>query len=293
MMGSSDMRNGVSMSISAHLLLVLFAQYGLPNLFTPRDVSVVTIPVEIVTDEQLNAPLPPATPEPKPEPKPEAAPPPPPPEPEPEPEVVEALPPPPEPKSKPEVVEALPPPPVEKPKPPKKKEPLKPKPPAKAEPQSKPKPPKKPKSFASVLKDLDKLEKKSTPKVKKEATPKDKNKPAPDRQITEQASVTEIERLKQIIRRQIEPCWSPPVGAAEAESLAITIFIRVDRKGFVREARVIDAPAMALNTYVQAAADAARRAVLNPRCQPFQLPIKRYDLWKEIRFNFDPREMLS
>lgn len=278
MMGFSNMRDGVFASITVHLLFVIFTVFGLPNLFTSRDYSIVVIPVEIVTDEQLNAPPPPAAPEPKPEPKPEAAPPPP-----------------PEPKPEPEVVEAPPPPPVEKPKPPKKKEPPKPKPTplAKAKPQSKPKPPKKPKNFASVLKDLDKLEKKPAPKVNKESTPEKKDKPSPNQQIAEQASITEIERLKQSIRQQIEPCWSPPVGAAEAEDLAITIFIRVDREGFVREARVIDAPSMALNTYVQAAADAARRAVLNPRCQPFELPIKRYDLWKEIRFNFDPREMLG
>ncbi len=278
MIGLSNMRNGIFASISVHLLFVLFALFGLPNLFTQRDFSVVIIPVEIVTDEQLNAPPPPAAPEPKPEPKPEAAPPPPPPEPKPEPEVVKA-----------------PPPPIEKPNPPKKKEPPKPKATAlaKAKPHSKPQPPRKPKSFASVLKDLDKLEKKPAPKVNQESTPKDKDKPAPDQQIAEQASITEIERLKQMIRQQIEPCWSPPVGAADAEGLAITIFIRVDQQGFVREVRVIDAPAMALNTYVQAAADAARRAVLNPRCQPFQLPINRYDLWKEIKFNFDPREMLG
>jgi len=283
MMGFSKMRGGVFASISAHLLLVFFAQFGLPHLFTPRDVSVTIIPVEIVTDDQLNTPPPPATPEPKPEPKPEAAAPPPPPP---------KAPPPPQ--AKPEAVEA-PPPPVAKPKPPEKKAP-KPKPEpsalAKAKPQSKPKPPKPKRDFASVLKDLP--TEKAPPKKRPPSTPKDEGKPAPEQpQIAEQASITEIERLKQMIRRQIEPCWSPPVGAAGAEDLAITIFIRVDQKGFVREARVIDAPAMALNTYVQAAADAARRAVLNPRCQPFQLPLNRYDLWKEIRFNFDPREMLG
>ena len=129
--------------------------------------------------------------------------------------------------------------------------------------------------------------------ARKPSPPKDEGKPAPEQQVATRASITEIERLRQMIRRQIEPCWSPPIGAVEAENLAVTIFIRVDRSGIVREARVIDAPAMALNTYVQAAADAARRAVLNPRCQPFQLPQKHYDLWKEIRFNFDPREALG
>ena len=288
MMGFLNMRSGVFVSVSAHLLVVLLVQFGLPSLFTPRDVSVTIIPVELVTEDQLNAPPPPAVPEPEPEPEPEAAaPPPPPPEPEPEPEPV----------PEPEVVEAPPPPPVEKPKPPEHKEPPKPEPSelAKAKPQAKPKPPAPKRDFNSVLKDLDRPDKKSPPAPKKPetSTPEKKDKPAPEQQVAERASITEIERLKQMIRRQIEPCWSPPVGAAEAENLVVTIFIRVDQKGFVREARVIDAPAMALNAYVQAAADAARRAVLNPRCQPFELPINRYDLWKEIRFNFDPREMLG
>jgi outer membrane biosynthesis protein TonB len=285
----TNVRGSVVASVSGHLLLVLFAQFGLPNVFTPPEVSVVIIPVELVTDDQLNAPPPPATPEPEPEP--EAAAPPPPPQP------------PPAPPAEPEVVEA-PPPPVEKPKPPEKKEP--PKPPekpkpepstlAKAKPQAKPKPPKPAKDFASVLKDLSRPDKTPTPapKTRKTAPPKDQGEPTPAQpQIAERASITEIERLKQMIRRQIEPCWSPPVGAAEAEDLAVTIFIRVDQRGFVGEARVIDAPAMAFNTYVQAAAEAALRAVLNPRCQPFELPQNRYDLWKEIRFNFDPREMLG
>ncbi len=288
MAGYGKMRSAVVASVSAHVLLVVLTQFGLPHLFTPQPVSVKIIPVDLVTADTIDAPPPPATPEPEPEPKPEAAAPPPPPPPEA----------PPEPPAEPEVVEA-PPPPVVKPKPPEKKPPPeKPKPStlAKAKPQSKPKPPAPRRDFTSVLKDLSRTEKKPPPVVKKDETskPEKKDKPAPaQQQVAQQASITEIERLKQLIRRQIEPCWSPPVGAAGADDLAVTIFIRVDQKGFVREARVIDAPAMALNNYVQAAADAARRAVLNPRCQPFNLPQKRYDLWKEIRFNFDPREMLG
>ena len=193
------------------------------------------------------------------------------------------------------MVEA-PPPPVEMPKPPKEPEKVKPKPSqlAKATPLSKPKPPKPPKplrDFAQILKDLP-PEKSQV--AQKSAAPKDEGKQTPTpQQISDAPSITEIERLKQMIRQQIEPCWSPPVGAAGAEELAVTIFIRVDQRGFVSEARVLNAGAMSRNKFVQAAADAARRAVLNPRCQPFQLPQKRYDLWKEIRFNFDPREMLG
>ncbi len=111
--------------------------------------------------------------------------------------------------------------------------------------------------------------------------------------MSERASITEVERLKQMIREQVEPCWSPPVGAREASDLAVVLEILVDQSGQVRSATVVDAPRMAFNNYFQAAADAARRAVLNPRCQPLRLPREHYDLWREIRFNFDPREMLG
>ncbi|NKB48902.1 MAG: hypothetical protein GKS02_06005 [Alphaproteobacteria bacterium] len=287
MMGFTNMRSGVFTSISAHLLVVVIAQFGLPHLFTPPEVAITIIPVELILDD-VSAPPPPATPEPEPD---VAAPPPPPPEPEPEPE----------PPAEPEVVEA-PPPPPEKPEPPKKEPPkepekVKPKPSelTRAKPQSKPKPPKPPKplrDFADILKDLP--PEKTPPKDQVAEAPKDKDEPTPTPpQINDQASATEIDRLRQMIRQQIEPCWSPPIGAVGAEDLAVAILIRVDQRGFVTDARVVNVEAMARNTYVQAAADAARRAVLNPRCQPFELPQKRYDLWKEIRFNFDPREMLG
>ena len=35
----------------------------------------------------------------------------------------------------------------------------------------------------------------------------------------------------------------------------------------------------------------SRRAVL--RCQPYQLPPEKYEAWREINVNFDPRELLG
>jgi len=285
----ANIRGSILLSVGGHVLALLFAQFGLPHVFTLPQVDVQIIPVELVVEDTVSAPPPPATPEP--EPKPEAAAPPPPPVPEPAPQ----------PPAEPEIVEAPPPPPAEKPKPPEKKEPPKPEPPkpepsvlAQAKPLAKPKPPKPQKDFASVLKNLEQLPKQTPPTPKpSDATPPKKGEPTPPQQLSERASLTEIERLKQIIRQQIQPCWSPPVGAEQAKDLVVTIFIRVDRGGTVTEARVVDGTASSDNPFVRAAADAARRAVLNPACQPFRLPQEHYDLWKEIRFNFDPKGMLG
>jgi hypothetical protein len=40
----------------------------------------------------------------------------------------------------------------------------------------------------------------------------------------------------------------------------------------------------------RAAADAAHRAVMNPRCQPWPLSAEKFNAWRTITFNFDPRD---
>lgn len=47
------------------------------------------------------------------------------------------------------------------------------------------------------------------------------------------------------------------------------------------------------NPYFQAAADSARRAVLNPRCHPFKLPADKYDRWRTMTLIFNPRDMVG
>ena len=41
----------------------------------------------------------------------------------------------------------------------------------------------------------------------------------------------------------------------------------------------------------EVAINAAVRAVLS--CAPYEFPIEKYELWKEIKFTFDPRNMLG
>lgn len=40
----------------------------------------------------------------------------------------------------------------------------------------------------------------------------------------------------------------------------------------------------------RAAADAALKAIRDPRCQPWPLPADKYQSWKTMTFNFDPRD---
>ena len=107
------------------------------------------------------------------------------------------------------------------------------------------------------------------------------------------ATATEIDALKTIIMRQIEPCWNPPVGAATDQDLVVTIQVSVDPDGTVRQARIFDSGRMVFERFYEAAADSARRAVLNPRCNPLQLPLDRYELWRELVLIFNPMEIMG
>ena len=41
--------------------------------------------------------------------------------------------------------------------------------------------------------------------------------------------------------------------------------------------------------FFQVAAESAMRAIR--RCQPYKMPIAKYDVWKDVEVTFDPREM--
>lgn len=97
-------------------------------------------------------------------------------------------------------------------------------------------------------------------------------------------SQSEIDAL----RSQVQRCWNPPVGAIEAETMVVSIRLRLTPSGELDGAPEIVAGGGA-SVAERAAAEAARRAVL--RCAPFNAPADKYDAWAEVQFNFDPRDM--
>lgn len=99
-------------------------------------------------------------------------------------------------------------------------------------------------------------------------------------------TISEIDALRQ----QIERCWNPPVGVLEADGLVVRINMELGPDGFViGTPRVMNSN---LDTNFQIAAEAAIRAV--SQCQPYtMLPTEKYDVWKNMILNFDPREMVG
>jgi hypothetical protein len=120
-----------------------------------------------------------------------------------------------------------------------------------------------------------------TPAVPGEAAPDNaRNLGGLDQTLT----LSEIAYLK----RQIERCWSPPVGVDGAGELTVKIRLGLRRDGGLSSAPIV------MNSgdgAFQVAAEAAVRAV--SQCQPYDLPGDKYDAWKEVILTFDPRLMLG
>jgi hypothetical protein len=245
-------------------------------------------------------PAPKLPPEPTPQPEPTPPPPPPPPPaptpptPAPEPKPVEAPPPPePKPEPKPEpapVPQPKPQPPQPEPQPPQEAqaEPL-PLPPQKPKPPKPDKPPPKPQQdndFASVLKNLEKL--KNQRQQTAEAPP-DEAAPEPDQApsspLEAPLSASEIDGVREQVRR----CWITNPGAPIDSLGQIGIRAHFNQDGSLAgPPTIIDTSRMS-DPFYRAQAEAAMRAL--QRCQPYQMPAKKYSTWKTIDFYFDPKEM--
>ena len=96
-------------------------------------------------------------------------------------------------------------------------------------------------------------------------------------------SMSEIDYLRQ----QISRCWSPPIGVLDAVGLVVKLDVELAPDGaLVRPPIVANTSSDPIFTI---ASEAAARAVV--QCQPYSLPADKYDAWKHMIVNFDPREM--
>ena len=284
------MRIPLVFSFGFHIAVFLFAMYGLPSSSKSIVMDHQVIDVELVPMTKA--------PELKPVPPPKKMKPPPPRPPEPL-NKVAALPSKPMPESKPETAS----------KPAKKKIKPKPKVKKKLKPATKPLAPRpKPRpapDFASMmLKTVQKL--KDTPSPKSEKTKKSEKsfdqkmaalmkrqpRPASERApLGEKLSISEYGA----IRRQIERCWLVPaaIGAKNVEDIEVQIKMKLNPDGTLRAARIVDRFRMETNLTYKAVAESALRAVRNPQCNKFNLPLKKYDLWKDMVVTFSPSEMVG
>jgi len=267
-----SLKNGLAVSAAFHFLLFLFLFFGLPHFLPPLPEHHEPVPFQIVTIADItNTRLKDDT-----EPKQQPAPPP-------QPAKAQPAPTPPTPVEKPQPPAPIKPPDVQA-------EALKPKVIDKPKPVEKEQP--KQDLLASVLKDVAKLKQPPAPAVKAPDTKTDVKTPTPVASQAPSLSNRLTISDEDALRRQIEQCWSPPIGARDAQSLVVEVLIDVNPDRTVASTDIVDKARYNTDSFFRAAADAAVRAVRNPHCNPLELPADKYDQWKRIDFNFDPRDML-
>ncbi len=150
----------------------------------------------------------------------------------------------------------------------------KPKPPLTVKPQKKPqkKIKKKPRDFDALLKNL----------TKNTATNGGKGGIQSDH-----LAVSELD----IVRKQIESVWRLPAGAQGAHQRSISIRIIMNPNRTVRSASLLNS-SLSSDPGYRLLAESALRAVNEFKFKPLKLPPNKYKIWKEIRMNFDPRDLL-
>jgi hypothetical protein len=95
------------------------------------------------------------------------------------------------------------------------------------------------------------------------------------------------------VRRQIEQCWNIPASLKGGNDLVVAIKVQMNEDGRPRTAEIQPNQRIDSDPTYRAAAESAKRAVLNPRCHPFKLPKEKFQQWRSLTLIFRPGEMLG
>lgn len=93
------------------------------------------------------------------------------------------------------------------------------------------------------------------------------------------------------LKNQIQQCWSPPVGAPHPEQLIVSFRIFLGPDGSVARPPQLSSDSGSGNPFLRSAEEAARRAIYT--CAPYKLPADKYNTWRDITVDFDPRKMVQ
>lgn len=95
---------------------------------------------------------------------------------------------------------------------------------------------------------------------------------------------------KALIKQQIMKYWNKPIGGENIDQIKIIVYISLNQDGSVLEVKVKDKICGSASAAIcQVVADSSIRALW--QASPLQnLPIERYDTWREFNFVFDMEE---
>lgn len=112
--------------------------------------------------------------------------------------------------------------------------------------------------------------------------------PTPEPVISESLSRVEIERLRHLIVQN----WNVGAMSSDAKRITLTVRILMDTTGKPINIELLGQTGGTTNgTAVDTAFEAARRAITKGLENGHDLPIEKYDLWKEVIYRFNPDEI--
>lgn len=88
---------------------------------------------------------------------------------------------------------------------------------------------------------------------------------------------------------KISECWSVDGGGVGIRDVIVELRVDVDAGGTVRNVRANGAPPS--DPRARSVYEAARRALLDPKCNPLPLPRERLAALRETVFRFNPRDL--
>ncbi len=88
----------------------------------------------------------------------------------------------------------------------------------------------------------------------------------------------------------VQQCWNVPIGLQDADDLAVVIAIELSRDGKLKSNPKLIEPAGTPTGTIRQAFEAGRRALI--RCAPYDLPVEKYEQWRQIEVVFNPKEMV-
>ena len=124
-----------------------------------------------------------------------------------------------------------------------------------------------------------------TPEQAPKPPPQVTRQPDAAKQLSAVVTASEIQAVQDKIRK----CWGTVGASKEAPIVSFVVQMRQD--GTPTIAEIKDTGRYNNDPAFRAVADAAWRAIMNPRCHPWPLPAEKYASgWRYINFNFDPRD---
>jgi hypothetical protein len=129
--------------------------------------------------------------------------------------------------------------------------------------------------------------------IKSSQTQIAKAEPSQKQKVVETVSLKLNKNEVDAIFSSVNSCWSIPLGLPYNQDLSVKIKVKFDLSGNVIRTEIIDFAKINKkgNGFLKVLAESALRAI--KLCTPIKAPKDKYDLWKEVVFNFDAKDVLN